>query len=323
MNRVFTRNISFQTLKSFFKSTKATPSTDLQKPLTSLPNATGSGAFVEPITYQVLGSSSNLLNIKLPKSSILNIRYSNSQQKIIALNGHINSMYTEFARSRNANIIFQRCFNQNEPMSFLIASNAENSNFAVIPNINSKWIVKKSSLFAWSGSSIKPSVSNSKSNALQLEGDGTFVIATPGKIIQIDLADDESIQVNSNSVIAYTSNDPNFDGSISELSNSAKSVVNLSLGKAPLLYRFNWLKKYISLPKRFWEDATVQTIHGGIESFFESLKKIARYVKYNILSSEKKGYFIDIKGPKKILLTNAIHVNDKILDDLEVKKLLS
>lgn len=322
------RNVSFQTIKSFFRSTKPTPSTELQKPLTSLPNATGSGAFVEPISYQVLGSSSNLLNIKLPRSSILNIRYSNSKQKIIAMNGHINSLYTELAKSNENNLIFQRCFNQNEPMSLLISMNAQNSNFAVINNNNnSKWIVKRSSLFSWSGPSIKPKTTDSNQNLVQMEGEGAFVVASPGQILQLNLKVNESLQVNSKSIIGYTTNDSITD-SIEKLNNSVRSVVDVSVARAPPSIRFNWIKKYsekyITLPKlNLSDDPTVKQIFKSIGLFTSKIKAIINYFKAKLINSKKSGYFIEIQGPKTIFLTNAVNIDDRILTEKELEKLLT
>lgn len=318
------RSISFQTIASFFKSTKPTPSTELQKPLTSLPNATGGGAFAEPITYQVLGASSNLLNIKLPKSSILNIRYSNSQQKIIAMNGHISSMYTELAKSTTNNLIFQRCFNQTEPMSLLISMNAENSNFAVIANkLKSKWIIKKSSLFAWSGSTIKPSSSDESSKLIQMAGEGAFVIATPGQLMQLDLAENESLQVNSKAIVGYTTTTANITEAIVELNSGIKSVVDVSIPKAPLSLRLNWMKRFIYIPASILENTTVKQFKQTTSTVTEFIKSTVNYVKAKLLSSKKTGYFVEVKGPRTVFLSNAINIDDKILTENEMKKLLN
>lgn len=313
---------------SIFRSTKPTPSTELQKPLTSLPNATGSGAFVEPISYQVLGSSSNLLNIKLPKSSILNIRYSNKEQKIIAMNGHINSLYTELARTNENNLIFQRCFNQKEPMSLLISMNAQSSNFAVINNNNnSKWIIKRSTLFSWSGSSIKPKTTDLNKNLVQMEGKGTFVVASPGQILQLNLKVNESLQVNSKSIIGYTTNDTITD-SIKKLNNNIRSVVDISVARAPISIRYNWinkyLKNYVTLPKlKFSDDPTVKQISKSFGLFTAKIKTIFNYFKAKLINSKKSGYFIEIKGPKTVFLTNAVNIDDRILTEKELKKLLT
>lgn len=323
MNRSQVRNISFKAIKSFFKSTEATPATELQKPLTSLPNATGAGAFVEPITYQVLGTGSNLLNIKLPRSSILNLRFSNAQQKLIAMNGHINSMYVELARLAESNLIFQRCFNQTEPMSLLIAQNAQNTNFAVIENSKSNWIVKKNSLFAWSGPSLRPTASHSSSNLIQMNGEGTFIVACPGQIMQIDLAENESIQVNTKTIVGYTANNNTIIDSITELDKGIKSVADLSVGKAPFSTKFAWIRNYIKLPPSVAHDPTVQNISkvfGSVGSFFQ---RIVSFAKVRMYTSKKDGLLVQLKGPRTIFLTNAVHIDDKILSDSEIRKLIS
>lgn len=318
-----TRNISFQSIKSLFRSTKPTPATELQKPLTSLPNATGNGAFVEPISYQVLGASSNLLNIKLPRSSILNIRYSNSQQKLIAINGHVNSMYTELARSSENNLIFQRCFNQSQPMSLLLSLNAQNGNFAVIDNLKSKWIIKRSSLFAWSGPSVRPTSSDTDANLIQMDGEGTFVVATPGQILQVDLGENETLQINSKSLIGYSTKNERLSDSIAELNNSVKSVIDVTVKRAPLYFRFNWLRHYLSLPEGFWKDPTVQQVHQTFSTISNRLRSFTNYIRAKLISSKKTGYFIEMKGPKTIFLSNAVNINDQVLTDAEIKKLLS
>lgn len=317
------RSISFQSIKSLFKSTRPTPATELQQPLTSLPNATGNGAFVEPISFQVLGASSNLLNIKLPRSSILNIRYSNYQQKIIAINGHINSMYTELARSNENNLIFQRCFNQSEPMSLLMSLNAQNANFAVLNTLKFNWIIKRSSLFAWSGPSIKPASSDADANLIQMNGEGTFVVATPGQIIQINLSENESLQVNSKSLVGFSTTNDKISDSIAELNNGVKSVVDVSVKKAPLFLRLNWMRRYFSVPEKFWNEPTVHQITQTLSSMSRALKTFFNYVRAKLISSKRSGYFIDVKGPRTVFLSNAVNVNDQILTDSVIKKLLS
>lgn len=320
MNRQQFRYISFKSIKSLFRSTEPTSSTELQKPLTSLPNATGAGAFVEPISYQALGVSSNLLNIKLPKSSILNIRYSNSQQKIIAMNGHINSLYTELATTAN-NIVFQRCFNQKEPMSLLITQNAQNSNFAVIDTNRKNWIVKKSSLFAWSGPTIRPTSSKVNSKLIQMNGDGTFIVATPGQIVQIDLDSDESIQVNTKTLVGYTTLKENINETLSELNGGAKSIVDLSVGRASFSSRFSWLKKYDPIPTTIFNDPNIKFFLEAIKNISKHIKNTASFIKLKVTKSDKKGVFIELSGPKTIFLTNSVHINDKILSEADIKKL--
>lgn len=323
MNCLQKRYISFQSLKSIFKSTKPTPATELQKPLTSLPNATGLGAFVEPISYQVLGSASNLLNIKLPRSSILNIRYSNKQHKIVAMNGHINSMYNEIAKFKENNLIFQRCFNQKEPMSLLIASNAQNSNFAVVncKNDDLKWYVKKTSLFAWSGFSIKPEFFNRSSNIVSIEGEGSFVLSSPGQVNQITLLQGETIHINSNSLIAYNSNNTILTESVLELNSGVKSVVNLGLPRVLITQRLSWIANYFSLPKSFWEDKTIRSIHKWYETFANGITRSIKFV-YHKLFTRNTGYFIEVQGPRTLFVTNAVHIEDHILTKEELRKLM-
>lgn len=323
MNSQQYRYISFKSIKSLFKSTEPTSSTELQKPLTALPGATGAGAFVEPVTYQVLGSSSNLLNIKLPKSSILNIRYSNLQQKIIAMNGHISSMYTELAKTTENSLIFQRCFNQKESMSLLITQNAQNSNFAVISTNKKHWIVKKSSLFAWSGATIKPTSSKMNPDLIQMNGDGTFIVATPGQIVQIDLDMGESIQVNTKTLIGFTTSKENIAETLSELNGGVRSIVDLSVGKAPLSSRFSWLKKYSPIPSTIFADPNLQKFLEVIRNTSKYIKSIISFIKVKLTKSDKKGMFIELKGPKTIFLTNSVHINDKILSETEIRKLIS
>lgn len=315
------RHISFQSVKSLFRSTKPTAATDLQKPLTSLPNATGAGAFAEPITYQVLGAASNMLNIKLPRSSILNVRYSNKQHKIIGMNGHINLLYKELARLSGNNIVFQRCFNQTEPMSLLISSNAQNSNFAVVNNNNSKWIVKKPSLFAWSGPSIKPTTINKNSNSILVEGEGSFVISSPGQIAQIDLADGEAIHVNANSLVGFTNNNnKSIKESNLEFNNGVKSMVNLSLGKVPFSLKFPWIKKYIQLPN-LKDNEIIKFIVNASHNITVTFKKVVKFFGSKSQPS-KNGLFVEIKGPKTIFVTNAVHIDDPLLTKADLKKLL-
>lgn len=321
ISKVQSRGISFSSIKSLFRLTDSTPATQLEKPLTSLPKATGNGAFVEPISYQVLGSSSNLLNIKLPKSSILNIRYSNSQQKIVAMNGHITSMYTELARLKESNLVFQRCFNEKEPMSFLMANNAQNSNFAVLDNNRSNWIVKRSSLFAWSGPSIKPYAITKDSQRILMEGEGTFIISTPGQIIQVDLDENEAIQVNTKTVVAYSSDSNAL--SLPHLESDFQSVVDLGIHIPPFFMRFNWIRKYLQIPKQLLENPNVKPVLNAFATLSKTFSKVLEFIKENVLPHDRTETFIELKGPKTVFLTNAVHINDKILTDSEIKKLIA
>lgn len=317
-----TRKISFSVLKSLFRSTESTPATVLEGPLTSLPKATGAGAFVEPITYQVLGSSSNLLNIKLPKSSILNIRYSNKKQKIVALNGNISSMYTELARIHESSLIFQRCFNQKEPMSLLIALNAQNSNFAVVESLQENWVIKRSSLFAWSGSSMKPRPVSSSHNLIQMDGEGTFILANPGQLMQLDLNEDDSIQVNPRSLIAFTTGNKTTDESLLELDHTSKSVVNLSVGSISRVKKFAWFKKYITIPDNLQHNPSFNQFLNALFLINIKLRRGTKALTSYLLPHNDSENFIRLEGPKTVFLTNAVQMKDKFLTTDELKKLI-
>lgn len=289
------------------------------KPLTSLPLVTGAGAFIEPVSYQVLGSSHDLLNIKLPKSSILNIRYSNKQQKIVALNGKINSLYTEITKL-DSNIVFQRCFNEKEPMSLLIAQNSQNSNFAVVETNKTKWLVKKNSLFAWSGTSIKPSASK-HSKLAQITGDGTFVVSSPGQITQLVLDQNESIQVNSNVILGFTFDAQHASDIVNSTKNSTKSFVNLSIGKVPLSTRVTAFTKLFQLPEVIIADPTFKKIQVFLANVFTTIRKANSYFIGKLPKVNQKEVFVELKGPKTILISNSVQLSDNVLSDEQMKLL--
>lgn len=322
MSLIQRRKISFDSITSIFRRSSPTPATNLGKPLTSLPNASGAGAFSEPISYQVLGLSHNLLNIKLPKSSILNIRYSNTQQRIVAMNGDINSMYSEIAKINESNVVFQRCFNQTEAMSLLIAQNSENSNFAVANTEKSNWFVKRNSLFAWSGPSIKPYSKKSSKLAL-MKGEGTFIISSPGQLIQLNLNENENIEINADVLVAYTSNKSDSIDTIDTLNAEHKSQTKLSVGGAPFKLRTEWISRYISIPSSIVNDPIYIKISTALSSVLGLFKSAFSFVKKEVIRADSGDLFINLKGPKTIMISNSVQVKDKVLSSEEIDKLIA
>ncbi|GMM32310.1 hypothetical protein DAMA08_050550 [Martiniozyma asiatica (nom. inval.)] len=277
------RHISI--LKSLFKSTRQTKSTPLSNP-TSLPQATGSGAFSEPISFQVLD---HLLNIKLPKSSILNIRYSNLQHKILALTSSTGSLtqglLTQLTKSNG--LIFQKCYNPKEAMAILMARN-DNGSFAVV-EAKEKWFVKKSNLLAWSGE-----VENN--GKLIQFSQNSFVISSVGKITQIGISNGESVYINPEGILAFTGTQ----------STESRGGVNLAIPRTSFAKKFSQ-----------WIDRV--TYRANWLEFLDYLKplvfKSEEYIHWIQGKLVKKDTFVEFKGPKTILISDGLFLKDGVNKD--------
>ncbi|TID29738.1 hypothetical protein CANINC_001656 [Pichia inconspicua] len=311
------RRLSIASVKDVFKRLIPVSGAESQQVLTSLPHVTGAGAFIEHVSYQILGSSHNLLNINLPKSSILNIRYSNKKQKIVALNGKISSLYTELTKL-DSNIVFQRCFNQTEPMSLLIAQNSENSNFAMVETNKDYWKLKRNSLFAWSGPSIEPHAIK-HSQFVQIKGEGNFIVSSPGQILQLILAENESIHINQSAIVGYTFKKDVISGGDDGFTSSNMSVVNLSSGKIAFLTYVATFTNHLKLPNSLMIDPSFEKFRTFLTKVNSPIKKSICYIKSVLPKVNQKELFVELKGPKTILLSNYFQMCDKSLTTEQIK----
>ncbi|ODV84951.1 hypothetical protein CANARDRAFT_199767 [[Candida] arabinofermentans NRRL YB-2248] len=301
---------------------------------TSLPTTTGAGAFASPITFEVLGNSQNLLNIKLPKSSILNLRYSNKNQKTLALNGSIADLYVELGKLQSkeskSTMIFQRCFNSKNPLSILMSNCAQGASFAVNTiNSGSSWVVKKDALLAWSGNHLDLDLSEKYGKLVGIKGSGSFVLSSPGQLLTVELNEGESISVNPASLLAYSTVGTVPVGD--ELKTGIRSLVELSV---PGISGLSVLSRYFSKIKSVTvgaiqrltalvkKSAKSSELYDQKTAFFSGLWSRMKRSTVKVINGSNQSYFVELKGPKTLLITNAIQLKDKILTEDEVSKLI-
>lgn len=241
---------------SIEKASESSSPISINDSIKDLPGTSGIGAFVSPVIFQVMGSTCNLLNIKIPKSSILNIRYNDYHQKVIALNGKIENMSIELGKVQSKDktdlLLYQRCFNPTTPMSMILSLNSQNANFTILHNDkakdSSKWIVKREDLVAWSGRHLDVFLSPEYSQLAQLAGTGSLVLSSPGQISKIHIDDGESISLNPRCIVAYTTpNEMSVIDATKELGTGLKRTINMSIPKVGIM---SWLDYFGNATKR-------------------------------------------------------------------------
>ncbi|KAG7876164.1 hypothetical protein KL938_004836 [Ogataea parapolymorpha] len=301
------RQISLKSILASFKRIRNIE--EVNEPLKELPRSTGSGAFVEPVDFEVLGKASSMLNIKLPKSSILNLRYSNANQSVVALNGKVSSLVVELGKLEGG-LIFQRCFNTSGPLSILMANKLQNSNFTVV-NVSkdTNWTVKRDSLVAWTGNYIHLT---GESKLVKVAGSGKFVLSSPGQTLKLTLEDAEAVSVNPSSVVAFTGNTPT----------GPKSIVDFAVPGISWLTRVSdlWASLTSYVYEKFQIEKPQIKIHPWISSVFS---QTAGFVKrtVNRLVTGNPDYMIEFSGPRTLLINNGIHFKDKIMTEEQIEKL--
>lgn len=258
-----TRSISFKSLGGIFGQSSSKVATGTGNGAVEATAGAGVGSGVEstdtssnePVRFEVLGATANMLNVRLPKSAVLNVRYNNLYQRLVAVNGSVEKLYIELAKKQASGaspLLFQRCFNKAGPMSLLFALKAQNSNYSVVETgpSNQPWMVKRDSLVAWTGNYLNVATTSKLSRLAQITGEGKFAIASAGQISQIDLADGESILVSPRSVVAYTTDKSTIEEAGTELNSGARNLVDLSIPKVSLFesvgYYYNATKKKVS-----------------------------------------------------------------------------
>ncbi|CDK26158.1 unnamed protein product [Kuraishia capsulata CBS 1993] len=321
-NRGSTRQISFQSLKGLFGGSST--SSNISKPVTSLPKVTGLGPFSEKPKFEPIGTPANLLNIKLPTSSILNLRLDTNQHKTLAITGDVSSLVVELGKLSNSNkLIYQRCFNPSNPLSILLSSKSGNGNFLVLEsNDTTSWgLVDSSSLIGWTGNhvDIEPlSLENSilgSSRGIHVKGqDGAIAISTMGQVLQLKLESEETIQLAPSSVVAYSISEAGTEPVFSEL-----TIPSLGVGSIDLLTktRAGWeqLKSFTStrilspLNSKLKIPPLSVSIPWLAQINFGAVKKVWRYLggallRLTPLGRSSENRVVEIAGPRTVLVTN-------------------
>lgn len=295
----------------------------------NLPNGTGRGPFIELPKFKAIGEPSNLLNIQLPKSSSLNIR----NGSIVAINGELSAIKSE-PKLLSGSTRYQQLFTE-APVSLLVNGTLSNKkqieNYSII-NVEEKgeeWtILNEESLIAWTGLNLElvPTTTFDKFSSLKTTGKGVVVVNGKNQLFDITLANNETIIVNPNSVIASTiktfypqilKNNTVFTEIIPE------SVPRLfRLAKKPL----NYIPPVFSITiNKKLQDAKTATKNGyqsgvkslGIEQYLLAVRNVWRalvqFVRLNVLVylAKRKPIYFRVTGPGKLLINN-----DKLVANL-------
>ncbi|KAH3661729.1 hypothetical protein OGAPHI_005907 [Ogataea philodendri] len=299
------RKISFKTILSSFRGGHAVET--VKQPSATLPSTVNIESFVESPEFEVLGKTSGMLNIRLPQSSILNLRYNNTNQSIIALNGKVSELVVELGRTDGA-LVFQRCLNGSGPMSILMANKLQNANFSVVQATpDAGWTVKRDNLVAWAGNHL---LLNGSRKLVNIEGSGKFVLSSPGQTLQLSLQEGESISVSPSSVVAFTGTQPT----------GPKSLVDFGVPGISWLTKASasWssLKSYVSDKLKL----PPVHVHPWLSSAFAKTGGLIKRA-FNRLFTGNPDYMIEFSGPRTLLITNGVHFKDKIMTEDEIEKL--
>lgn len=309
--------VSFSNLKALFKSTPATGGTQLGR-IVSTPKATAAGAFSEPISFQVLGNSMDLLNIKLPQSSILNIRYNNNKHNVVAINGD-KQWEVSLARSSNSGLIYQRCFNPKGAMSILMSSNGAKNGSSYVVLGEGSWSVRRDALLAWSHGVQLEQMKNNKLFKVNAQSiTDRLVISSPGQVTQIGLSEGETISLNSECLVALS-------GEQSKLKIEGGDETNLSIGGISRSLRikqlFKPISKYIpeSVSKPMGEFNAldwVKNVKSITSKSINGVWDLAKMVK------PAKSQLITLQGPQTIFITNNVSIKDPIFIKREIDEMI-
>ncbi|ODV98028.1 hypothetical protein PACTADRAFT_185603 [Pachysolen tannophilus NRRL Y-2460] len=292
------RFLSFRSLLSFSKESPDPKPIDVE-----LVKGTGNGPFAETAKFEVIGTPASLLNIKLPASAILNIRYSNAISSVVGISGKLDNLTKELSLITSGiskPILYQRIYNTS-PINLLVANSLNFRNFVVLNlknNENENWVVSNSkNLIAWSGNylnlklnpkKIHGSSSNSylsKFNALDVDGEGIIALAGNGQLFKVELNQDESIYINPSALVAHKVNIGNInDIKITKIpSKKLITDLNLSLPRFSIpdklkLY-YNQLYKFVTerLTPALTSSTTSGTTTSNINEVSETKRKPSEF----------------------------------------------
>lgn len=283
------------------------------------PQATALGAFSEPLSFQVLGNSMDLLNIKLPQSSILNIRYNNARHNVVAVTG--DSKWDVALARDAAGLIFQRCYNPNGPLSLLLSSNGARGGSSYVVLDSGMWSVRKDALLAWShGVKLENISSNKLLSVTAQAGTDRVVIAAPGHMTQIGLEEGESIAINADCLVAVSGIQSTLD--VASAPSLAVGVVprgmqitqNLKRISAPLgrLLPDTWSQSWTEFKALSWVQAT-KSLWNGIT---HGMRSVVHMVKPH------KSELITLRGPQTVFISNSMVAKDPLFVKNEITELI-
>ncbi len=265
--------------------------------LKSIPEASDTGASTEPIRFNVLGDSFNILNVKVPRSAVFNIRSDTNRQYLISSTGEINKMEVDkFIINQNEGsrktIEYQSCINNSGPMSVLLGLNSQHANFSVLTASDQKrWMIRQDELSVWQDDAVEIHSVRSLSKFVQVSGKGKFAISSPGNIIEIQLAKDESIFLNPHAIVGYTNvvgnakPDNEIENAANELISGLHSIASVKLSQT------RKLDTYLKNTQNAFRTST--------EFGKKAIQKVISFWKENVTSKIKHERSINLISEKK------------------------
>lgn len=295
----------------------------------NLLQGTGSGPFIELPHFSPIGNPTNLLNVKLPQSSNLNIRLGS----LIAVNGdlkHLSTVNRKLSESTHYQIL--QC---QESTSLIIGGklkpNRQNHYKLIDIDYRDQWMVyNDENLIAWTGYNFELSKLEflERWSSFQTSGKGIILVNDGNEIMEMDIVEGEKVILDTNSLIASN----NLPSRFSVLKND---------GKLPSLPKISW--PIITAPrflKRCNNYIGAQTKKGienmGLASTISDIKYFMRRVKFffnsgflflqlNVINKMfRKSIMIEFQGPCKVLVSsNASAPNSKNFTKEEINKIFN
>lgn len=266
-------------------STNTTPTTSVLSN-DQLLTGTGAGPFIELPQFRPIGDYNNLINVRMPQLSNLNVRYGS----LIGINGQLDRLNVV---NRPLGISSRYQILQSETAVSLILGGTlhqNRSNHYHLLEINDnheQWtIYNDENLVAWTGydfalNSLKIL---DKWSSFQTTGSGQVLISDGNKLLQLELGPDESVLVDANNIIACNSSleFTSLQRSVSWPLTTVQAVTEFVKRR---LAGLRGLKSWL---------------HSGIDYYYD---KIRTWLRLNVTNKLRaKPIMAQIHGPSKIIL---------------------
>lgn len=306
----------------------------------NLPQGTGRGPFIELPHFKPLGVPSNLLNITLPQSSNLSIR----NGSIIAVNGELNQMTSEH-KLLSAKTGYEE-ITTHGAVSLIVNGvtshrNYDIENYSIIKiedNKESWTILNDDSLIAWSGYNMKLSPTRwlDKFNSFKTEGKGIIVVNGSNQLYDITLAENETLLLNPNSLIASTMS--TFETEILRRNTKFLEILPISLQKLligfwsglktpftkmglPQLISTNFNKLRVSFDDKFEKLVDDWSFKSTLSTGAKYMHRFLHSIRLSLFALfARKPIFFKFKGPGKLLVNNdRVVANERIFSKQEIE----
>ncbi|CAH6723807.1 hypothetical protein CLIB1444_20S01178 [[Candida] jaroonii] len=294
----------------------------------NLLQGTGNGPFIELPHFSPIGNPTNLLNVKLPQSSNLNIRLGS----LIAVNGDLKHLST-VNRKLSESTYFQILQCQ-EATSLIIGGklkpNRQNHYKLIDIDYRDQWMVyNDENLIAWTGYNFELNKFEflDRWSSFKTSGKGIILVNDGNEIMELDVLEGEKVIVDTNSLIASN----NLPSRFSILKNDSK---------LPPLPKISWPFTAPQFLKRFNNYLAIQTKktieNMGLSSTVGDINFVMRRIKYffqngllflqlNVINKLfRKSIMIEFQGPCKVLTSsNATAPNGKNFTKEEINKIFN